>query len=136
MPTAPDGDCDSDGVKNRVDADDDNDLLADTLELNLLLDPCPATPMDGVEDGYEYQSATDLNNDDYQELTAHPVPGKTPYPNPLFKRRRQRLRRRQPDAGRGVHALEVHLRRQPFGDADPVPAVVLRRRAVLALDAS
>src|SRR4051794_31683180 len=31
VPTAPDGDCDSDGVKNGVDLDDDNDLLPDTL---------------------------------------------------------------------------------------------------------
>src|SRR3954463_10898000 len=30
VPTAPDGDCDSDGVKNSVDTDDDNDLLSDS----------------------------------------------------------------------------------------------------------
>src|SRR4051795_3533591 len=35
-----DGDCDGDGVKNGVDADDDNDLLSDTLELSLGLDRC------------------------------------------------------------------------------------------------
>src|SRR4051794_17038631 len=41
---------------------------------------------DGVEDGFEYQSAIDLNNDDYQSPnTSLPYPGKTPYPNPLFK---------------------------------------------------
>jgi hypothetical protein len=86
VPTAPDGDCDSDGVKNRVDLDDDNDLLSDALELSLLLDPCTGdTDGDGVEDGYEYQSAIDLNNDDYQSPnTSLPYPGKTPYPNPLF----------------------------------------------------
>ena len=31
----PDGDCDGDGVLNRVDTDDDNDLLPDTLEAAL-----------------------------------------------------------------------------------------------------
>ena len=87
VPTAPDGDCDADGVKNAVDLDDDNDLLPDGLELALLLDPCVGdTDGDGVEDGYEYQSAIDLNNDDYQTPNVSlPYPGKTPYPNPLFK---------------------------------------------------
>ena len=67
VPTAPDGDCDGDGVKNGADPDDDNDLLADALELSLKLDPCSGdTDGDGVEDGFEYQSAIDLNNDDYQ----------------------------------------------------------------------
>ncbi|RKQ86944.1 IPT/TIG domain-containing protein [Solirubrobacter pauli] len=86
VPTAPDGDCDSDGIKNGVDPDDDNDLLADGLELSLKLDPCSGdTDRDGVEDGYEYQSAIDLNNDDYQSPnTAIPHPYKSPYPNPLF----------------------------------------------------
>jgi hypothetical protein len=86
VPTAPDGDCDSDGVKNGADLDDDNDLLADALELSLLLDPCVGdTDGDAVEDGFEYQSAVDLNNDDYQSPnTSLPFPGKTPYPNPLF----------------------------------------------------
>lgn len=87
VPTAPDGDCDGDGIKNRNDPDDDNDLLSDTLELALGLDPCVAdTDRDGVEDGYEYQSAIDLNNDNYQSPNRSlPYPGKTPYPNPLFK---------------------------------------------------
>ena len=87
VPTAPDGDCDSDGVKNGADLDDDNDLLSDALELSLLLDPCAGdTDGDGVEDGFEYQSAIDLNNDDYQHPNySLPYPGKTPYPNPLFK---------------------------------------------------
>src|SRR3954464_13404793 len=84
--TAPDGDCDSDGVKNGVDTDDDNDLIGDALELTLLLDPCSGdTAKDGVEDGFEYQSAVDLNNDDYQSPNVSlPYPAKTPYPNPLF----------------------------------------------------
>jgi hypothetical protein len=87
VPTTPDGDCDSDGVKNGVDVDDDNDLLPDTLELGLLLDPCVGdTDGDGVEDGFEYQSAIDLNNDDYQHPNySLPYPAKTAYPNPLFK---------------------------------------------------
>jgi len=87
VPTAPEGDCDADGVKNAVDLDDDNDLLPDGLELQLLLDPCVVdTDSDGVEDGFEYQSAIDLNNDDYQTPNVSlPYPGKTPYPNPLFK---------------------------------------------------
>ena len=68
VPTAPDGDCDGDGVKNGADLDDDNDLLADALELRSLLDPCAAdSDGDGVEDGFEYRSALDLNNDDYQD---------------------------------------------------------------------
>src|SRR4051794_25127262 len=84
---APDGDCDGDGVKNGVDTDDDNDLLPDTTEVKYHLEPCDAdTDGDGVTDGYEYQSAVDLNNDDYQEPNAAaPYPGKRPYPNPLDK---------------------------------------------------
>ena len=80
-------DCDSDGTPNRVDTDDDNDLLPDTLEKSLRLDPCNAdTDGDGVEDGYEYQSAKDLNDDEYQNPNAYlPYPAKTPYPNPLYK---------------------------------------------------
>jgi hypothetical protein len=87
VPAAPDGDCDADGVKNGADGDDDNDLLGDALELALVLDPCVGdTDADGVEDGFEYQSAVDLNNDDYQTPNRSlPYPGKTPYPNPLFK---------------------------------------------------
>jgi hypothetical protein len=87
VPTAPDGDCDSDGVNNGADLDDDNDLLSDSLELSLLLDPCVGdTDGDGVEDGFEYQSAIDLNNDDYQHPNySIPYPTKTAYPNPLFK---------------------------------------------------
>ncbi len=80
------GDCDGDGVKNGVDADDDNDMLSDTLETSLKLNTCsPDSDGDGVEDGYEYQSALDLNNDDYQEPNqVIPYPEKRPYPNPLY----------------------------------------------------
>jgi hypothetical protein len=84
--STPDGDCDGDGVKNGIDTDDDNDLLSDTREAALKLNPCsPDSDGDGVEDGYEYQSAMDLNNDDYQEANqVVPYPEKRPYPNPLY----------------------------------------------------
>lgn len=86
VPTTPDGDCDNDGIKNGVDPDDDNDLLKDADELALKLDPCTGdTDGDGVEDGYEYRSALDLNNDEYQDPNSSPKPVKLPYPNPLFK---------------------------------------------------
>jgi IPT/TIG domain/Bacterial TSP3 repeat len=84
--TAASGDCDGDGIKNSVDTDDDNDLLPDTVEARLGTDPCnPDTDGDGVTDGYEYQSALDLNNDQYGgHLSVTPAPVKRPYPNPLF----------------------------------------------------
>ena len=68
----------------------DNDLLSDAVEAELskLLDACRAdTDGDGVEDGYEYQSALDLNDDRYQgePSLVQPYPVKRPYPNPLFK---------------------------------------------------
>ena len=62
--------------------DYDGDLLSNTRELELKLDPCLAdTDGDSVEDGYEYQSALDLNH--YPRTGALPYPGKRPYPNPL-----------------------------------------------------
>jgi hypothetical protein len=87
-PTAdPNGDCDNDGAFNRVDADDDNDLLSDADEAGLskLLDACKAdTDGDGAEDGYEYQSARDLNDDEHQDPNQYlPYPEKRPYPNGL-----------------------------------------------------
>jgi hypothetical protein len=83
--TAPDGDCDGDGIKNSSDPDDDNDLLSDDLEKTLKTDPCNAdTDGDGVQDGYEYKSAVDLNDDEYQQPNnSLPYPGTRPYPNPL-----------------------------------------------------
>jgi hypothetical protein len=90
VPPAPpaidsDGDCDGDGATNRMDADDDNDLLGDTLEKTLKLDACNAdSDRDGVEDGYEYQSARDLNDDEHQTPNRYlPFPSKRPYPNAL-----------------------------------------------------
>ena len=88
MPTAPDGDCDGDGILNRIDLDDDNDLLPDTLEIALKLDPCVGdTDGDGVEDGYEYQSADrpQQRRLPVAQRASIPYPGKRPYPNPLFK---------------------------------------------------
>jgi hypothetical protein len=66
-------------------ADHDGDMLSNTLEAQLDTDPCLAdTDGDGIGDGYEYKSAVDLNNDEYQEPNQSlPYPGKRPYPNPL-----------------------------------------------------
>jgi hypothetical protein len=63
----------------------DGDLLSNTLETTLGTDPCRKdTDGDGVEDGFEYKSAVDLNNDEFQNPnTSLPYPGKVPYPNPL-----------------------------------------------------
>jgi hypothetical protein len=84
--SAADGDCDGDGVLNGVDTDDDNDLLPDTEEKRLNTDPCKAdSDGDGVTDGYEYQSAVDLNDDEYRTpQNIVPAPYAKPYPNPLF----------------------------------------------------
>jgi hypothetical protein len=81
----PNADCDGDHVPNRTDTDDDNDLLSDTLEKSLNLDPCNAdSDRDGVEDGYEYQSARDLNDDEHEGPNQFPpYPEKRPYPNAL-----------------------------------------------------
>jgi hypothetical protein len=83
--TNPDGDCDGDGQKNGIDADDDNDLLSDAEEMGLKLDPCKSdTDGDGVEDGYELRSAQDWNDDEYQASNGYlPYPSKRPYPNAL-----------------------------------------------------
>ena len=44
-------------------SDHDGDLLANDFELQIETDPCLGdTDLDGVEDGYEYQSALDLNH--------------------------------------------------------------------------
>jgi hypothetical protein len=58
--------------------DADSDGMASALELAYGLDPCtPDTDGDGMVDGYEYQSAIDLNG------SAIPYPGRRPWPNPL-----------------------------------------------------
>lgn len=66
-------------------SDHDGDLLSNQLEIQIGTDPCQLdTDGDGIEDGYEYKSAVDLNDDDYQDpATSIPYPGKRPYPNPL-----------------------------------------------------
>jgi hypothetical protein len=83
----PNADCDGDGEVNRVDTDDDNDLLSDSYEKSLNLDGCKAdTDGDKVEDGYELQSARDLNDDEHQQPNQYiPYPEKRPYPNGLDK---------------------------------------------------
>jgi hypothetical protein len=61
-------------------------MLSAALENSLGLDACKAdSDSDGVPDGYEYQSARDLNDDEYQETNQYlPYPGQRPYPNALF----------------------------------------------------
>jgi hypothetical protein len=68
------------------DSDHDNDLLSNALELQIKTDPCLMdTDGDGIEDGFEYQSARDLNDDESQDPNSVlPYPGKRPYPNPLY----------------------------------------------------
>jgi IPT/TIG domain len=62
--------------------DYDGDLLSNSLELAIGTDPCLRdTDKDGIEDGYEYQSALDLNH--YPVNPPLPYPGKRPYPNAL-----------------------------------------------------
>ena len=83
----PEGDCDTDGTINSLDADDDNDLLPDSQENGQLGTlPCNGdSDGDGVQDGFEYQSALDLNRTVLHGATPPiPYPGKRPYPNPLF----------------------------------------------------
>jgi hypothetical protein len=60
------------------DSDHDNDLLSNSLELQIGTDPCLAdTDNDQMTDGWEYWSAKDLN------IKAVPYPGKRPFPNAL-----------------------------------------------------
>jgi len=70
--------CTLDSAKLAPTADSDGDLLANALELKIKTDPCNAdSDGDKVTDGYEYESALDLNS------RALPYPGKRPYPNAL-----------------------------------------------------
>jgi hypothetical protein len=62
--------------------DHDGDLLSNSFELQIKTDPCLRdTDLDGVEDGYEFQSALDLNH--YPRVLPLPYPGRRPYPNAL-----------------------------------------------------
>jgi hypothetical protein len=87
---APPADCDRDGTPDASDADDDNDLLNDTVETSIGTQTCVAdTDGDGMTDGWEYQSAVDLNQEscpsaDFPTPCAAviPYPAKRPYPNP------------------------------------------------------
>jgi hypothetical protein len=58
--------------------DEDKDSLSNDLEKKIGTDPCRVdTDTDGMSDGWEYQSALDLNT------RALPYPGTKPWPNPL-----------------------------------------------------
>ena len=72
------GDCDSDGIPNPTDTDDDSDLLPDSVEAAARTNPCVwDSDGDKLLDGWEYLSALDLNK------SALPYPGKRPFPNAL-----------------------------------------------------
>lgn len=78
--TSTTGDCDSDGIANGIDPDDDNDLLPDASELTIGTDVCNKdTDGDGPTDFYEYTVAYQYNGG-----PTLPYPGLRPYPNPLL----------------------------------------------------
>ena len=135
VPTAPDGDCDGDGIKNAVDLDDDNDLLPDTLELSLLLDPCSATPTATASRTASSTSPRSTSTTTTTRLrTLAPVPGQDAVPEPAVHGRRQRLRRRRPDLTT-EYKLWKYTYEVNHTATRRCPAVVLRRRAVLAVGA-
>ena len=66
------------GLKANPGADSDADGLVNATETAIGTDPCNVdSDGDGMVDGYEYDSALDLNG------RALPYPGKRPWPNPL-----------------------------------------------------
>jgi IPT/TIG domain len=81
------GDNDHDGYNDTVDTDDDNDLVPDKVEINTTAtDPKTAdSDNDGITDGYEWQSAKDMNDTTAFNVAGAPLPypGKRPWPNPL-----------------------------------------------------
>lgn len=77
----PEGDCDSDKIKNKDDTDDDNDLLPDATELAIATDVCEKdTDLDGMSDYYEYRVGFEYNSGASLVI---PYPSLRPYPNPL-----------------------------------------------------
>jgi hypothetical protein len=79
QPPPPPPDNDKDGIPDARDPDDDNDKLTDAIERSVRTDPKRRdTDGDGMEDGWEYYSARDLNEN------AVPYPVKRPYPNALL----------------------------------------------------
>ena len=77
-PPAQTGDC-INGIPTGKSPDSDRDGLSDSLERTLKTNPCNAdSDLDSVTDGYEYESALDLNS------KALPSPTKRPYANPLY----------------------------------------------------
>lgn len=89
---APPVDTDGDGTPDVTDEDDDNDLLPDATEWTIGTDPLNRdTDGDGMEDGWEYTSAKDLNTPsclstaDYPEPCPglHLDPASNRQPNPL-----------------------------------------------------
>jgi hypothetical protein len=89
-PPAPD--CDGDGTPDATDTDDDNDLLPDATESSIGTVSCAKdSDGDGMEDGWEYRSAIDLNRESCPAAdfpspcpAVRPYPNGRPYPNPLF----------------------------------------------------
>ncbi|MGB2711039.1 MAG: hypothetical protein WBC33_05935 [Conexibacter sp.] len=70
--------CTLKSAKAAPQADADGDSLTNAREVQIKTDPCAAdSDGDAIPDGYEYESALDLN------LRALPYPGKRPYPNAL-----------------------------------------------------
>ena len=115
---------------------EDGDLLGHDLEAAIGTDPCKAdTDGDHVADGFEYQSALDLNDDEDQDPNEFlPYPGKRPYPNALDPK----------DAGkdfdgdsltlrRGARALALHVADEQDGRPHADAPVLLGRRAVQPL---
>jgi hypothetical protein len=79
-PPPPPPDCDADGTPDATDADDDNDLLPDAVEATIGTDRCNLdSDADGLTDGFEYESAYDLNGN----RAVVSFPKTAPYPNPL-----------------------------------------------------
>jgi hypothetical protein len=129
---ADDGDCDGDDIKNGKDTDDDNDLLSDSLEVRIKTDQCKRdTDGDGVEDGYEFQSARDIN-DDLNGVPGGtlPYPEKMPFANPVV------ADGGQDTDGDGLSLLDEFRLWVGFGqhatsDGNPLNAVDTAQRLVL-----